>query len=85
MVGIALLPVLTKTVGAYGYGLWVQVTATFSILFPIISLGLPEAMTRYFPAKKIDAIVDIKLEHTLYKKMILVIFDNSIGRKEILS
>jgi len=58
MAGIALLPVLTKTLGAYGYGLWVQATATFSILFPIISLGLPEAMTRYFPAKKIDEIRD---------------------------
>jgi len=66
--GIALLPVLTKTLGAYGYGLWVQVTATFSILFPIISLGLPEAMTRYFPAKKIDEIRD-----DFYSSMTLIV------------
>jgi len=56
--GIVLLPVLTKTLGAYGYGLWVQVTATFSILFPIISLGLPESMTRFFSAKDLEEIRD---------------------------
>lgn len=56
--GIIVLPVLTKTLGAYGYGLWVQVIATFSILFPIISLGLPESMTRFFQAKNIEEIRD---------------------------
>jgi len=56
--GIALVPVLTKTLGAYGYGLWAQVMATFSILFPVLSLGLPEAMTRNFPSKNINEIRD---------------------------
>ena len=49
--GIILIPLLTKTIGAYGYGLWQQVLVTVGILGPFTSLGLNNALVRFLPAK----------------------------------
>lgn len=49
--GILLLPVLTRNIGAYGYGLWVQVWAVVGLSIPIIRLGLPYSISRFFPGK----------------------------------
>ncbi len=48
---IVLLPVLTKNLGAYGYGLWAQVSVTVSLSVMIIRLGLPLSINRLFPGK----------------------------------
>ncbi len=50
--GIILIPFLTKILGEYEYGLWVQVGATIGIMTPIIRLGLPYASVRIFPSKE---------------------------------
>jgi len=50
--GIILLPVLTRYLGAYGYGLWSNVNATLGLALPILLLGLHEGILRMFPAKE---------------------------------
>jgi O-antigen/teichoic acid export membrane protein len=49
--GIILMPVITKTLGAYDYGVWVQVWVTISLVLGFASLGLLSAMIRFLPAK----------------------------------
>lgn len=49
--GIIMLPLITKTLGAHDYGIWVQVNVTIGLLWTFANLGLPFAMTRFLPAK----------------------------------
>jgi O-antigen/teichoic acid export membrane protein len=42
-----LIPILTKTLGASGYGIWAQIIVTISLITPIVMLGLPSAMVRF--------------------------------------
>lgn len=49
--GIILLPVLTRFLGAYGYGLWTNSKATIGVVLPILLLGLHSAVIRFFPSK----------------------------------
>jgi O-antigen/teichoic acid export membrane protein len=48
---LILLPLLTKTLGAYDYGIWAQVQVTISLVLGFVSLGLPYAMTRFLAVK----------------------------------
>ena len=50
--GIILLPLITKTLGTYDYGIWVQVNVTIGLAMSFVSLGLPFAMTRFLAAEK---------------------------------
>jgi len=54
--GIILLPVLTKNLGAYGYGLWAQVGVTVSLSVMVLRLGLPLSIKRLFPGKSMDEV-----------------------------
>ncbi len=45
---IVLLAVLTKTIGAEGYGVWIQIIVTVDVLPVLVTLGLPVAMMRFF-------------------------------------
>ena len=49
--GIILLPLITKTLGAYDYGIWSQAQVTIGLALGFVGLGLPYAMTRFLPAK----------------------------------
>ena len=49
--GLILLPVLTKALGAHGYGVWCLILAGISLMMPFIMMGLPSAMIRFLPAK----------------------------------
>jgi O-antigen/teichoic acid export membrane protein len=49
--GIIFMPVITKTLGAYDYGIWAQVQVTVSLVMGFASLGLPYAMVRFLAAK----------------------------------
>jgi O-antigen/teichoic acid export membrane protein len=51
-----MLPVLTKTLGASGYGLWSQMLATIGLFTTLVLMGSPESMTRLFPSKDIEEI-----------------------------
>ncbi len=50
--GIILLPILTKTLGIYDYGIWVQIMVTIGLLAPFSTLMLPGAMVRFLAAEK---------------------------------
>jgi O-antigen/teichoic acid export membrane protein len=49
--GIIFLPLITKTLGASGYGTWVQVQTISSLVLGFAGLGLPYALSRFLPAK----------------------------------
>jgi len=50
--GVILLPVLTKTLGAEGYGIWAQIMVTISLLMPLALMQLEYAMTRFLTTEK---------------------------------
>lgn len=51
LIGIFFLPILTKTLGAYGYGLWSQVSVTVNLILPFAALGLTIALVRYLASE----------------------------------
>ncbi len=54
--GLILIPVLTKNLGAYGYGLWSQVLVTISITTAVITFGIPISIVRLFPGRTMKKI-----------------------------
>ena len=50
--GLVLLPILTKTLGAEGYGIWSQILVTISLLAPFCTLGLSYAILRFLGPEK---------------------------------
>lgn len=50
--GIILLPIITKTLGAEGYGIWAQVGITLGLTSPIAGLILSYSFVRFFAAVK---------------------------------
>ena len=49
---LILLPVLTKTWGAGGYGIWEQIGATVTLLAPFVTLGMSGAMLRFLAGER---------------------------------
>ncbi|MER3422662.1 MAG: hypothetical protein C4293_04950, partial [Nitrospiraceae bacterium] len=49
---IVLVAVLTKTLGAEQYGLWVQALALVALMLPLLDLGLIYSMTRFVAGHK---------------------------------
>jgi O-antigen/teichoic acid export membrane protein len=47
-----LLPLITKTLGTYDYGLWAQISVTISLLSPLALLGLSMTFVRFLSAEK---------------------------------
>ena len=52
MVGLFVMPLISKTMGAEGYGVWSQVSATISLILPFTNLGLGAALVRFLAAEK---------------------------------
>jgi O-antigen/teichoic acid export membrane protein len=46
-----LVPIITKALGAYDYGIWSQINVTVSLLMPLVLLGLSMAFVRFFSSK----------------------------------
>jgi O-antigen/teichoic acid export membrane protein len=55
--GLILLPIMTKTIGAYGYGVWAQILVTILLVQPLIMLGLDSAQVRFLSSKDSKKIV----------------------------
>ncbi|WP_346434752.1 flippase [uncultured Methanoculleus sp.] len=71
--GFILLPLITKTLGAYDYGIWAQISITISLLTPMALLGLSMALVRFLSAEK-------NIEHIregLYSIIVFVLFTGS--------
>ncbi|MFC1911836.1 flippase [Chloroflexota bacterium] len=49
---VLLIPLLTKTLGAYDYGIWAQVNVTIGLMATVAGLGLPYAIVRFLAARK---------------------------------
>lgn len=49
--GLIILPILTKTLGASGYGIWAQILVTVLMLQPLIKLGLDSATVRFLSSR----------------------------------
>ena len=50
--GLILLPILAKTLGASGYGIWSLAMVTIYFLAPIAGLGLNQAMVRFLAGER---------------------------------
>ncbi len=50
--GLVLLPIISKTLGAYGYGIWAQVMVTLALIAYISTLNLPASLARFLAAEK---------------------------------
>lgn len=46
-----LLPIITKTLGVFDYGVWSQITVTITLLVNLAALALPTAFIRFFTSK----------------------------------
>jgi len=57
MRGLILIPILTKTLGADGYGIWSQIWATISLLAPLCTLGLSYAILRFLSTEKDKGVI----------------------------
>jgi O-antigen/teichoic acid export membrane protein len=68
--GIILLPILTKTLGAYDYGVWVQILVTISLTAPFATLMLPGAMVRFLAGEKDKK----EIQEGFFSTSILVLF-----------
>ena len=49
--GLITLPILTKTLGASGYGILAQIIVTIALLMPFLQLGLGASLVRFLPSK----------------------------------
>ena len=49
--GLALIAILTKTLGAHGYGLWSQAMVTIELIQSLATLGLPYTLVRFLAAE----------------------------------
>jgi O-antigen/teichoic acid export membrane protein len=49
---LILLPILSKTLGAEGYGIWNQFTVTLTLIPAIAALGLPYTLVRFLSASR---------------------------------
>lgn len=50
--GFITLPVVSKNLGAYGYGIWGQLTIILMLVSPLTTLGLLSAMIRFMAGEK---------------------------------
>jgi len=56
---LLLIPIITKSLGAYDYGIYVQLIASISLITSFATLGLPYAMVRFLAGENDkDQIVD---------------------------
>lgn len=75
---IILIPILTKTLAASGYGIWVQITTTITLITSFTSLGLPNAMLIYLSTtndneKIIDGFYSILFTVTIFSMVISIL------------
>jgi O-antigen/teichoic acid export membrane protein len=62
--GFALLPLLLHTVGLAGYGVWIQVYTSTSLVGLVCTFGLHSALIRFFPEEPDGRLGQGRLIHT---------------------
>ncbi|MBI5458144.1 lipopolysaccharide biosynthesis protein [Methanobacterium sp.] len=66
---IILIPILTKSVGATDYGIWVQVMTTFFLITSIANLGFPFTILRFLSAETSKR----KIRESFYSMLSLIL------------
>ncbi|MBF4474375.1 lipopolysaccharide biosynthesis protein [Methanobacterium formicicum] len=66
---IILIPILTKTVGATDYGIWVQVMTTFFLVTSVANLGFPFTMLRFLSTETDKK----KIQESFYSMLSLIL------------
>jgi len=87
LVGLFIMPLISKTMGAEGYGVWSQVTATVSLILPFTSLGLGNALVRFMAAEKrreeiqegFYSVIIVLFAINLVAALIVIIFANPLA------
>lgn len=65
-----LLPIITKTLGSYDYGIWAQISITVSLLSPVAVLGLSMGIVRFLSGEQ-----DLqRVRETFYSVLSIVSF-----------
>jgi O-antigen/teichoic acid export membrane protein len=72
--GVIMLPLITKYLGAYDYGIWSQFSVTLGLLWTLSNLGLPFAMTRF-----LAAVVDREQIREQFYSVLAMVFIISAG------
>jgi O-antigen/teichoic acid export membrane protein len=68
--GLILLPILAKTLGATGYGIWSQILVTIGLLLPFMMLNLNSATVRFLPGEKDNK----KISQGIFTVILTVLF-----------
>ncbi len=55
LASLLVIPLLTKTMSAADYGVWVQVVVTVTLMPLVVDLGLPGALVRFLAAERDEA------------------------------
>ena len=63
-----LLPLITKTLGPYDYGIWTQISVTISLLTPLGIMGLQMSAVRFLSAEKDTK----KIQESFYSILLFV-------------
>ncbi len=85
--GLVLLPLLTKTIGAAGYGIWAQILITVGLITSFMVLSLTSAPVRFLPAEKdnkkvakgIFTVIFTILFVSVFFALFLFLFSNSFA------
>ncbi len=67
--GLALLPIITKILGAEDYGVWTQLRVTISLLVSLAFLGLCASLRRFIPGEKDGE----KIQEGTYSSLVFVL------------
>lgn len=65
-----LLPIITKDLGAYNYGIWSQISITISLISPLVLISLPTTLIRFLSAEKNKA----KIRESFFSVIFFVAF-----------
>lgn len=84
---LALLPIITKTLGAHDYGIWAQINVTLGLLMSFAQLGLTQAMVRFLAGEKnreqiqdgFHSVLSLVFLATLVVSLLFIIFADFIA------
>ena len=69
-----LLPIITKNLGSYDYGIWAQISITVSLLSPLAVLGLSMGIVRFLSGEQNLQ----RVRETFYSVLFIVFFAGAI-------
>ena len=59
--GFILIPILTKNLGAFDYGIWSQIKVTLALIGPLVFFGLNDALIRFLTGTKNEKKINVEV------------------------